>query len=344
MAVETGMNRTIPLLLACALALAAVSAPAFDAVGIVLAGRQAVQQAPPAGRATIGVKPLTELPATETYKGEEGGLYGGGSNEPPASHLAAAKAESAKITPLNADGHPARDGTIGFVSISMSNATMEFSLFKELADRDERKSARVMIVDCAQSGQAMGQWVDPNGRAWTEADRRLSAASLGTKQVQAAWIKLANVRPTGELEEHGRKLYDNTVAVLRNAKSRFPNLRIAYLGSRIYAGYSNGPLNPEPYAFEGAIVVRWLIRDQVKGIDPLRYGQAAGSEMPLLLWGPYLWADGTTPRKSDGLTWERTDFVNDGVHPSESGRRKVADMLLNYFTTDPLAKSWFTKR
>jgi lysophospholipase L1-like esterase len=66
--------------------------------------------------------------------------------------------------------------------------------------------------------------------------------------------------------------------------------------------------------------------------------------MPLLLWGPYLWADGTTPRKSDGLTWERTDFATDGVHPSESGRRKVADMLLKYFTTDPLAKSWFVKR
>jgi hypothetical protein len=217
-------------------------------------------------------------------------------------------------------------------------------LFKELADRDERKSPRVVIVDCAQGGQAMAQWVDPNARAWIEADRRLSAASLGTRQVQAAWIKLANVRPTGELAEHGRKLYDDTVAVLRNAKIRFPNLRIAYLGSRIYAGYSNGPLNPEPYAFEGAFVVRWLIRDQVKGIVPLRYGQTAGSQMPLLLWGPYLWADGTTPRKSDGLTWERTDFATDGVHPSESGRRKVADMLLKYFTTDPLAKSWFVKR
>ena len=63
----------------------------------------------------------------------------------------------------------------------------------------------------------------------------------------------------------------------------------------------------------------------------------------MLLWGPYLWADGTTPRKADGLTWERKDLATDGVHPSQSGRRKVADLLLKFFKTDGLAASWFLK-
>ena len=61
---------------------------------------------------------------------------------------------------------------------------------------------------------------------------------------------------------------------------------------------------------------------------------------PVLLWGPYLWADGTVPR-SDGLVWNCEDLADDGVHPSESGRQKVADMLLNFFTTDSLARVWF---
>ena len=65
---------------------------------------------------------------------------------------------------------------------------------------------------------------------------------------------------------------------------------------------------------------------------------------PLLLWGPYLWADGTTPRKSDKLVWLREDLSGDGVHPSDSGRQKVAKMLLEFFATDPLAKRWFVKR
>jgi lysophospholipase L1-like esterase len=48
-------------------------------------------------------------------------------------------------------------------------------------------------------------------------------------------------------------------------------------------------------------------------------------------------------RKLDNLVWERSDFVEDGVHPSQSGREKVARLLLDFFTSDPLAKSWFVK-
>lgn len=305
----------------------------------------AITTGQPGSRTSVGFKPLTEMTASDRYKGEDGGLYGGGRNTPPESHLAAAKAATAKITPLDAGGKPAANGMIAFVSISMSNATQEFSAFRQLADTDPQRSPAVTIVDCAQSGQAMAQWVDPTGRAWTEADRRLQAAQVGAGQVQIAWIKLANGRPTGDFTDHGRKLYIDTLTVLHNAKRRFPNLRIAYLASRVYAGYSVAPLNPEPYAYEGAFVVRWLIRDQIEGDDELRYAEGTGPvKAPLLLWGPYLWADGTTPRKGDGLIWERNDLAEDGVHPSESGRRKVADILLNFFKADSVAATWFMKK
>jgi hypothetical protein len=309
-------------------------------VTVLRLGRHVAEQRMARGP-TIGLEPLTELGAGERYAGEDGGLYGGGRNAPPAAHLAAAKAATAAIKPLDAKGQPAEDGAIGLISISMSNATMEFSTFKEMADRDPRKSSRVVIVDCAQGGQAMAQWVDPGGSPWLQADRRLAAANISPAQVQVAWIKLANIAPTGDLQGHGRKLYDDTLLVLRNAGRRFPNLRIAYLGSRIFAGYATGGLNPEPYAYEGAFVVRWLIRDQMNGAAGLRHDNSAGP-MPLLLWGPYLWADGTTPRQSDGLIWERSDLAGDGTHPSEGGRRKVANLLLAFFTTDQLAKTWFT--
>ena len=296
----------------------------------------------PAGEKTGLLKPFDEMSADDRYLDQDGGLYGHGMNEPPPEHRQAAERALAMIQPLNAAGEPASDGRIVLVSISMSNATQEFSRFKQIADSDPRKSPRLTIVDCAQGGQAMAEWVNPDARPWTEAQRRLERANVTPAQVQVAWIKLANKGPRGDLQTHGRKLQQDTLAVIQNAKAKFPNQRIAYLSSRIYGGYSGGPLNPEPFAYESAFPVRWLIQDQMQEIAELNYDSAHGPvKAPLLLWGPYLWADGVTPRKSDGLTWKREDLGTDGTHPSQSGRNKVARMLLSFFKEDPLAKSWF---
>jgi hypothetical protein len=296
------------------------------------------------GKSSVGFKPLNDMTATDKYKGEDGGLYGGGKNEPPEAHQKAAAKETARIIPLDADGNPANEGTIALISISMSNATQEFSFFKQVADRDKDKSRLVTIVDCAQGGQAMAEWVDAKGGPWSEAERRLRAARVSPKQVQVAWIKLANKGPSGDLQQHGKKLQKDTLAVLHNAKDRFPNLRIVYLGSRIYGGYATSRLNPEPYAYESAFAVRWLIQDQIKGDAELNFDAARGAvKAPLLLWGPYFWADGITPRKSDGLIWERSDLAGDGTHPSQTGRQKVSDQLLKFFKSDELARKWFVK-
>ena len=111
----------------------------------------------------------------------------------------------------------------------------------------------------------MAEWVNKEAPLWREADRRLESAHVSLKQVQVAWIKLANKGPTGNLQEHGRKLQRDTLAVIQNAKERFPNLRIVYLSSRIYGGYAASALNPEPYAYESAFAARWLIQDQIAG-------------------------------------------------------------------------------
>ncbi len=294
-------------------------------------------------RESTGLKPLSEMTADDRYEGEDGGLYGGGENSPPKEHREAAQRELARIEPLDAKGKPADDGRLVFISISMSNATQEFSLFKRLADRDDAKSPRLTIVDCAQGGQAMAEWAPPDAAPWREAERRIKAAGVTPEQVQVAWIKLANKSPSGDLARHGKKLQSDTLAVIQNAKSRFPNLRIVYLSSRIYGGYAVSRLNPEPYAYESAFVVRWLIQDQMKGEAELNFDAHRGAvKAPLLLWGPYLWADGTTPRADDKLVYTRDDLARDGTHPSPSGREKVAKLLLEFCKGDELAAPWFT--
>lgn len=282
--------------------------------------------------------PLPDLKAGETYEGEDGGLYGGGSNTPPESQVKAAREQLARIRPLNGSGEPAAEGRIVLVSISMSNATQEFSAFKRLADAAPQKSPALAIVDCAQGGQAMAEWAPPGAAPWEEARRRLDRAGVTPRQVQVAWIKLANKGPSGSFEEHGRKLEADTLAVLHQARAVFPNLRLAYLGSRIWAGHAKGGLNPEPYAYESAFVARRLIQRQIRGDAEL-----SPSRSPVLLWGPYLWAEGAKGRKLDSLVWEPGDFAGDGVHPSASGRAKVAKLLLDFFTHEPLAAPWFVK-
>jgi hypothetical protein len=310
-----------------------------------MAGSQAASSQPTT--AGTGLVPLDQMTAKDKYKGQDGGLYGGGSNEPPAEHRKAAQKELAKIAPLDAAGKSAADGKIVLISIGMSNTTQEFSKFKELVDADKAKSPSVIIVDGAQGGQDAARWSEENAGPWKVLDQRLQAAGVAPQQVQAAWVKHARIRPAsyGEFPKHAEELKGHILASLNLARKRFPNLRVAYLSSRIYAGYATTPLNPEPYSYESAFVARSLIQDQIKGDAKLNYDPAKGDvKAPLLLWGPYLWADGLTPRKSDGLVWKRDDLAGDGTHPSPtSGREKVGKLLLDFLKTNDDAKGWFLK-
>jgi hypothetical protein len=319
--------------------------------------RQRAQPARPQGKAiqaaeSTGFVPVTDM-MEQRYKGQTGGLYGEGRNTPPEAHKAAAQKELAKIQPLDAEGRPSKTGKIVLISLGMSNTTQEFSAFKKLADADPNKSPSVVIVDCAQGGQAAHQWAYPDeGRSkqrpspWTVMDERIAKAGVSPAQVQVVWLKQAQMGPAqlGEFPKHAESLRDDTADILRMLKTRFANLRIVFLSSRIYAGYATGPLNPEPYAYESAFSVRWLIEQQIKGEPALNHDSAKGEvKSPLLLWGPYLWADGVKGRKSDELVWKREDLAGDGTHPSTSGREKVARMLLEFLKSDPNAKPWFLK-
>ena len=306
----------------------------------------------PSARETTGLVPLTEM-KEGLYKGQTGGLYGRGQNVPPEPHLKAAQAQTALIVPRDAQGNPSSTGKIVLISQGMSNTTQEFSVFKKIADADPNKSPRVVIVDCAQGGMAAHQWaypevvVKPNRPSpWEVMDQRLQAAGVTAAQVQVVWVKQAQIGPAqlGEFPAHAESLRKDVATILRQLQTRFPNLRLAYLSSRIYAGYAATPLNPEPYAYESAFSVRWLIESQVANDPNLNYDPARGEvQAPLLLWGPYLWADGIKARQGDGLVWTRDDLGPDGTHPSPAGRQKVAELLWKFFQTDANTKSWFLK-
>ena len=108
--------------------------------------------------------PITDMRATDRYKGEDGGLYGGGQNVPPDVHRMAHLQESQKIRPLDADGAPSDDGKIGLITIGFSNTSMESEDFKRTADTDPNKSSYVNIVNGSIGGRSAVMW------AWDGAD------------------------------------------------------------------------------------------------------------------------------------------------------------------------------
>lgn len=275
--------------------------------------------------------PLTEL--TTPYKGQDGGLYGAGSNEPPPVLQERASKAAAQIKPLNAEGKPDPAGKIVLLTLGMSNTTMESAVFVQKAMADSRKAPAVVVVDGAQGGKDATAWAKADAQPWTVAGERLKSVGVTPQQVQALWIKQALISPQAGFPAEADRLRDRLAETVAIVKEKYPNVRLVFLSSRIYAGYAVTKLNPEPYAYEGAFAMRDLIQRQLKD-------DAKG---PVLLWGPYLWAAGKTPRKSDGLTYAPEDFADDGTHPGQTARVKVADLLLKFFTTDPNAKSWFVK-
>ena len=289
---------------------------------------------------STGRKALTDL-GPGLYQGHVGGLYPDGANLPPANHMLAALQRVNRIVPRDALGAPSPAGRIVLLSIGMSNATQEYSAFVQLANADPRKQPSVLLVDGAQGGQTAAIIVNPNANFWTVVTQRLTALNATPAQVAAVWLKEANAGPTQPFPAEALTLQGQLEGIAQILKGKYPNLELCFLASRTYAGYATTTLNPEPHAYETGFACQWLIRDQIQGKPALNPDPARGPVLaPLLLWGPYLWADGLLPR-GDGLTWLCSDFGTDGTHPSTQGRQKVGRLLLDFFTRDPVAAPWF---
>jgi len=358
--------------------------------------------------------PLMDMTAGETYQGFAGGLYGNGSDTMPSGHNAEGLALAGTIQPLDTDGNPSPSGKVILTSIGMSNAADEFGAFKQYiasgAGSSSVDQSTLVVLNGALGGMTACYWVVANGpppcspnteNQFDRVQETVLAPNYTQQQVQAVWIEEANggpgvqgcgsngaepCNPLCNTSVTGCTNTDTTTEALRYemqlgeifraAKSRWPNLRVAFPSSRIYGGYATTDVNPEPYAYEYGFSVQWLIQAQINQenggpIDPVAgdlcdipassggcaYGVAGIA--PWVGWGPYTWANGATPR-SDGLVWcngqtaspcnGEQDFQSDGTHPSTVGSEKVAygrdnpggvQNLFDFFMQSPYTESWF---
>ncbi|MCA9712453.1 MAG: hypothetical protein KDK70_41880, partial [Myxococcales bacterium] len=293
-------------------------------------------------RSHTGLLPITEIGAGEYLGVAQGGLYPGGSNERPQAHTEAGLAAAASIAPI--------DGSICLVSIGMSNTYQKWSMFmtQGVASVPDLNPT-LRVANGAVGSHPVDTTADPNNEVWGTIDQQIAGSGCSPAQVQVAWVLHAERGPTGSFLEAAEVFHDDLRATVINLADHFPNLRMIYLSSRAYSGYTDRNNNPEPYAHQGAFVVKWLIEEQIEGSDP---ALSLWAGAPWLSWGPYLWADGLGPDAQaggapgrtipdDALEYECDDYADDGVHPGMGMRQKVTDQLVEFFTSDPTATPWF---
>lgn len=190
-------------------------------------------------------------------------------------------------------------------------------------------------------------------------DQFTSQSLLYEGQVQAIWLKEADVVVlqqqgqshigplagcSGCTEADAYNLETNLGKIVRAAKQRYPNLRMVFLTSRSYGGFTNFGPTKEPYAYEGGFANKWLVKaqiDQMNGggcVIDTTYAQdlnylytptstppctsSVAPEAPWIIWdrlpsteplagSTYIWAytpqsGGTSDPNSDGAIWPFT--------------------------------------
>jgi hypothetical protein len=301
--------------------------------------------------------PFNDLGPRPYRLGYFGGLYENGSNEYPPDHLAAGLEISRNIQPLDADGNPSPDGKIGLITIGNGDTDRVIcspfrtgdcwsGSFTEMIRDNPRVNPSVVVVNAAHEDFTARE-IDPildNLQRYV-----LEPAGISERQVQVAWLQMSKDHPFVDItcacaDDYNLKI--DMGITLRALKARYPNLQTAYLSSRPFAGYSADAWNTEPFAYDTAIMMRIMIWDQLEQVrtgtvfNDSRVGQInyTKGQAPWIAWGPYMWANGETPR-SDGLTWLPEDY--DGPLLSEKGASKAAGLLFDFFMSDPTTRMWF---
>lgn len=315
---------------------------------ILRLGRGPGAPAPPEKFDSSGLVPLTDL-GDKDYHGYKGGLYPEGKNERPQAHESRGRELAGQIRPLNEAGTPDEAGKIVLLTVGMSNTSQDSTAFIALAGREAEKNPSLAIVNGAQGGMTAARIQNPEDGAsgakyWATVDDRLKSAGATRSQVQVLWIKEADAGPDQGFPKYAQTLQGELARVVQSIHGRFPNVKLCYLSSRTYGGYAKTRLNPEPYAYESGLSVKWLIEEQLNGEPSLNCDPARGPiKAPWLSWGPYLWANGATPR-ADGFKYDEQDYGPDGTHPTASGQQKVAELLLNFFKSDSTTREWFRRK
>ena len=286
--------------------------------------------------------PIDQL-GTNTYLGYMGGLYPGGTNTMPSTHQTAGINVANAIQPLDATGNASPTGKYALLSLGTSDANYEFERFIQYGTNEATINPNLVLVPGAMGSEGLDTLLGMEANDfWSNIyNWALPDAGVTPQQVVAIWMEPEDAHPPGAFPQDMEQMHTELRTLIPNLLVRFPNLKLLYLASRAYAGYSNPiKLVSEPYAYDQGYAIQAVIADQLNGDPALNFDPTVGPVVaPWLAWDTYKWGNGMTAH--DGLVWGCQDFRFDGYHVNGSGEDKVSGMLINFFKSDPTAAPWF---
>lgn len=266
--------------------------------------------------AVSGLVPLDQLGPGTNYQGFSGGLYGNGSNQPSPGLLDAADAAAGQVVPRGIYGAPSSAGKVGVIAIGQSTTKQWFPYFQRLSAG--RLPRQFVLVNAGQDSVVAQTWAS-SPQPWSVADSLVAASRLSRDQVQVAIIDSARIRSwkDGNLQAQVSAYSANLARIVSIAKAHYPNLSLVYfLPFHDSEFVSPRRMLQEPFSYQLGFGIQHLVTTQ-------------GSSSPVLLWGPYVWAEMANPA-----------YYYDGIHFSSAGRAAMASLMWSFLQTDPVAARW----
>lgn len=275
-----------------------------------------------------GNVPINRQP-NQLYQTYPMGLYVG-TNTRPAALTTALTAANDSIIPRNSAG--VSDPTDGKIVVLCIGSSFSFGIFERLrlilVPGDPSANSKLVLVNGAQSGALADVIVNPAAQFWTNVATALATAGVTANQVQVIWFMDSDTSPSTGFPTNMLNVQSEFLTIFGTMQTNYPFTKVCYLTPRVYAGYADIALNPEPYAYENGLSCQRAIASWLAA--------PTGAATMFVDWGPYWWADGRP-------IWICEDYGADGTHMSAIGQNKAADRLLLFWQTDPLAQRWYLK-
>ncbi len=294
--------------------------------------------------------PIVDL-QTDFYAGFQGGLYPGGLNTMSIAHADSGIAIASAIMPINFDGdEDTLYGKVVMLGLGNTSAGKSFNKFiGGYYDEGYTDSCFRIVNGCIET-YSLNDMIALNADDvyWKDVNDFLQTENLKKKQVRIVWLQAVAfedslLTPAAYVDS----LKNTYVAIIRELKSQFINLKQIYISGLHYGGYTdsaalnfNAFAEPAPYFNDFAI--KAVIEAQINGDTLLSYS-GADADAAWVAWGPNFWADGRNLRTYDNLRWLCPgDFDTDenGFFLAGTGQQKVADRLLSFFITEPTTTPW----